>query len=68
MKKILASAINFYQNFVSITIKNILGINRMCRYSPTCSEYAKNAINKNGIFLGLWLSTVRILKCQPFAK
>lgn len=66
MKKVLISIINFYQIFVSIIIKNILGIDKMCKFSPTCSEYAKITISKNGIVTGIGKSTVRILKCQSF--
>jgi hypothetical protein len=66
MKIILISIINIYQGFVSAVLKNILGINRMCRYSPTCSEYTKIVLKKEGIFRGLQKSTIRLLKCQPF--
>lgn len=66
MKKVLISIIDIYQAFASSMIKNILGINKMCRYSPTCSEYAKMEINKHGIFHGLQKSAIRILRCQPF--
>jgi uncharacterized protein len=68
MKKIITFTISFYQNLVSPAIKNILGINKMCRFSPTCSEYVKTSINKDGILLGFRKSAVRILRCQPFFK
>lgn len=66
MKKLLILSINFYQSFISGILKNILGVNGMCRFSPTCSEYAKKEINARGIFRGLGKSAVRLLKCQPF--
>lgn len=66
MQKTLLLIINFYQSFLSVIIKNILGVNSMCRFSTTCSEYAKISINKYGIFHGLQKSAIRILKCQPF--
>jgi uncharacterized protein len=66
MKKFLILVINFYQRFVSAMLKNILGVDRMCRFSPTCSEYAKTAIGKEGVFRGLQKTAIRILKCQPF--
>jgi len=53
MKKILILTINFYQGFMSSTLKNILGLQKMCRYSPTCSEYTKIQIDKKGVFRGL---------------
>lgn len=67
MKKVLISIIDIYQAFISSMIKNILGVQKMCRYSPTCSEYAKIIIKKEGIFKGLKKSTMRILRCQPFS-
>lgn len=68
MKRILISIINFYQAFISTSLKNILGIDRMCRFFPTCSEYTKIAIEKKGIIKGFGKSTMRILKCQPFFR
>lgn len=66
MKNIFTLLITFYQNFISVILKNILGVDRMCRFSPTCSEYAKTAISQKGVFAGLKKSTIRILRCQPF--
>lgn len=37
-----------------------------CRYYPTCSDYAKEAILTHGIFYGSYLSLRRILRCNPF--
>ncbi|MBA2333542.1 MAG: membrane protein insertion efficiency factor YidD [Acidobacteriota bacterium] len=39
-----------------------------CRFEPTCSQYAKNAVEKYGAFRGTWMGTKRILRCQPFCK
>lgn len=66
MKKTLILIIDIYQGIISVTLKNILGVNKMCRQSPTCSEYAKLIINKDGIFKGLKKSAKRVLNCQPF--
>jgi hypothetical protein len=54
--------IRFYQFFISPW----LGKN--CRFDPTCSEYAKEALNTHGALKGLYLSIKRILKCHPFSK
>ena len=51
--------IKFYQWFIS----PLLG--PRCRFYPTCSQYALEALIKHGIFMGLWLSLRRILKCHP---
>jgi len=37
-----------------------------CRFVPTCSEYARLAVVKHGVLLGLWLASGRLLRCQPF--
>ena len=54
--------IRFYQFFISPW----LGKN--CRFDPTCSEYAKEALDHHGVFKGVYLSIKRILKCHPFSK
>ena len=61
MKKFLLKLINWYQRMP-------LNTHGMCKYYPTCSEYAKEAITKYGAFKGTFLSIKRILKCNPFSK
>ena len=39
-----------------------------CRFTPTCSEYAMEAVGKYGALKGTWLGVKRILRCQPFCK
>lgn len=39
-----------------------------CRFEPTCSEYARAAVEKYGAFRGTWMGVKRILRCQPFCK
>lgn len=59
-KKILLASIIFYQRFISpLTAPT-------CRFYPSCSEYALQAIKRYGPCHGLWLSLRRILKCHPF--
>ncbi|MGY9000965.1 MAG: membrane protein insertion efficiency factor YidD [Rhodospirillales bacterium] len=38
-----------------------------CRYHPTCSQYALEALERFGVFQGLWLALKRILRCHPWA-
>lgn len=40
----------------------------VCRFTPTCSQYAIEAINVHGIFKGFCLAAFRILRCNPFCK
>ncbi len=60
IKKLLLILIKIYQ----VCISPYLG--RSCRFYPTCSNYAYQAINSYGIFKGVYLSIKRILKCHPF--
>lgn len=62
MKRILMAVILFYQKQIS----PFLGKN--CRFSPTCSQYALQAIQKYGALRGGWLTLKRILRCNPFCK
>jgi hypothetical protein len=39
-----------------------------CRYVPTCSEYAMEAVERYGALRGLWMAAARILRCHPFGK
>lgn len=71
LKKFLLSAIRFYQRFLNFNsgLTRILFLtDRACRFSPTCSEYTYQAIDKYGILRGLWLGFRRILRCHPFSK
>lgn len=39
-----------------------------CRFEPTCSEYAREAVDRYGAVKGTWLGLKRILRCQPLCK
>ena len=39
-----------------------------CRYTPTCSEYAMEAIERHGLVRGTYLATRRVLSCHPFSR
>ena len=39
-----------------------------CRFEPTCSDYARQAVEKYGAVKGTWMGVKRILRCQPFCK
>ena len=61
MKKVLISIINLYQ-------KIPFSSHNKCRFVPTCSNYAKEAINTYGSLKGSYLSIKRIIRCHPFGK
>ena len=65
MKRVLVSIINIYQQHISF-FWNSKGIK--CKFYPSCSEYAKQAIQKYGAFKGTILAIKRLLKCHPFSK
>ncbi len=39
-----------------------------CRYVPTCSEYAMEAVDRYGVLRGGWMAMRRVLRCHPFVK
>ena len=39
-----------------------------CRYVPTCSEYAMEAVERYGVLLGGWMAVRRVLRCHPFVQ
>ena len=49
-----------------LLVRPLLGPKGVCRFTPTCSQYAKEAINKYGVLKGGWLAIVRLSKCHPF--
>ncbi|MEM7380019.1 MAG: membrane protein insertion efficiency factor YidD [Bacteroidota bacterium] len=64
MKKLLIAPFVFlvriYQRFISPLTP------ASCRYSPTCSQYTVEALQKHGLFKGGWLALKRILSCHPW--
>ena len=62
MKTVLLKLIRFYQRRISPAFP------ARCRYCPTCSAYAYEAIQKYGVFKGGFLALRRLLRCHPFSK
>lgn len=62
MKKFFIGLIEFYQKFISPLKRPC------CRFTPTCSEYAKEAVKKHGVIIGFALGIWRFLRCNPFCK
>ena len=62
MKHLLLKLIRFYQRHISPYRP------ACCRFTPTCSAYAMEAIRKYGALKGSYLSLKRLLRCNPFYK
>ena len=62
MKKVFLLLIRFYQKAISPHFP------ACCRFRPTCSAYAYEAIEKYGICKGGWLAFRRLMRCHPFYK
>ncbi|HPK87069.1 MAG TPA: membrane protein insertion efficiency factor YidD [Atribacterota bacterium] len=60
MNRIFITAIVFYQKYIS-PLKPAT-----CRFYPTCSDYALQAIQKHGCIKGTWLALKRISRCHPY--
>ncbi|MDY6288447.1 MAG: membrane protein insertion efficiency factor YidD [Bacteroidales bacterium] len=60
LSRVMLALIAFYRNCIS-PLKP-----PTCRYTPTCSQYAVEAIKKYGPIKGGWLALKRILRCNPF--
>lgn len=68
--KRLRSALNFPFVCAILAYRAVLSplMGGRCRFVPSCSEYALDAYRLHGPARGTWLTTTRILRCQPFAK
>lgn len=62
MTRVVLGCIGAYRRFVSP-----LGP-PACRYLPTCSAYAEEAISRHGLWRGGWLALRRLLRCHPLAR
>ena len=62
MKVFVLNLIKFYMKFISPLKKPC------CRFVPTCSQYALEAVERFGAAKGLWLLLKRVIRCNPFCK
>ena len=60
MKTLLLTVLRGYQ----YAVRPLLGAN--CRFYPSCSDYAKEAVERHGALQGSWLAIRRVLKCHPY--
>lgn len=59
-KRLVLKALRFYQRYISPAFPP------SCRFTPTCSEYTYQAVEKYGVLRGVWLGGARLLRCHPF--
>ncbi|MBL7085149.1 MAG: membrane protein insertion efficiency factor YidD [Candidatus Omnitrophica bacterium] len=62
LAKSVVFVIDFYRNYISCLMLP------RCRFYPTCSAYARQAIIKKGLMRGLGISLRRLLHCHPFSR
>jgi putative membrane protein insertion efficiency factor len=62
VRAVLVAPIRLYQKLISPALP------ARCKYHPTCSEYAAQAISSYGIFRGLVLAAWRLLRCNPWSR
>ncbi len=71
MKKIVLKLIRLYQKtsfFHTAIMRQLFLTDKVCRFTPTCSEYTYQAVEKYGVAKGLWLGLKRIVRCHPWSK
>ncbi len=62
MKQVLIALVKFYRRFISPLTPP------QCRFVPTCSQYALEALEKYGAAKGTWLAVRRLSRCHPFHR
>lgn len=71
MKKLILGFIRFYQKtkfFHGAIARQFFLTDKVCRFTPTCSEYIYQAVKKYGAAKGLLIGLKRIIRCHPWSK
>lgn len=66
MTKVLIGFVRMYQKFISPVVFAVTGPS--CRFDPSCSQYAVEALGRHGALKGTWYAARRLVRCQPFSK
>jgi putative membrane protein insertion efficiency factor len=69
MKRLTLRLIRLYQKYLSFDtgiVRRLYLTDKVCRFTPTCSEYTYQAVERYGIIYGLWLGFRRIVRCHPW--
>jgi putative membrane protein insertion efficiency factor len=70
MKKLILKLIRFYRNYLNfngLLFRTLFLTDKACRFTPTCSQYSLEAVEKYGVVKGIWLGMMRILRCHPWS-
>ncbi len=62
LRRLAVFVINWYQKNIRIAFMP------SCRYTPSCSEYSKQAIEKYGVLKGIWKGLIRVMRCNPYSR
>lgn len=62
LKQMVLALLRGYKRFISPLLPPA------CRFQPTCSEYAADAVELHGVVRGSWLGLRRLLRCHPFSR
>ena len=71
VQKLVLKLIGFYQKHLSLDqgwARALFLTDRACRFTPTCSQYTYEAVDKYGVGKGLWLGLKRVLRCHPWNR
>lgn len=60
MRELVVALLRFYKRWISPLLPSA------CRFHPTCSEYMRQAVEKRGVWRGVYLGLRRLAKCHPF--
>jgi len=66
MKKITLTLLKIYKRALSPVLVGVFG--HSCRFTPTCGEYGREAVERFGVGKGLWMAAGRFLRCHPFSR
>jgi putative membrane protein insertion efficiency factor len=66
LQHILIFLVRAYRRLISPAQVFLFGANAGCRFTPTCSAYAMDAVKTHGAFAGSWLAVKRICRCHPW--
>ncbi|HEX3889679.1 MAG TPA: membrane protein insertion efficiency factor YidD [Verrucomicrobiae bacterium] len=67
-KSVLIFAIRIYRLLISPALAFLFGPATGCRFTPTCSQYAVDAIRSRGAVAGIWLAAKRVCRCHPWGN